>query len=164
MPDEVADVAMVLWENYTKIFHLFSYYSSMNSELSHMTLNTYLQLVADCKLASKTSRFCRPSDLDTIFIMVDSVKDNASAEEAKMLASISAGSAAGLGSVKDLAGCNVSMAGVSDRKHALGRVEVSWHPSRANMLSSVPLLCVMRMQYPILTPHGRLFASSSLPR
>lgn len=69
----VASVADVLVRTFDVWWHTFSYYASLNGELEHLTLNTWSQLLVDCKLVDERSELCSQSALDTLFIEVDAL-------------------------------------------------------------------------------------------
>ena len=125
IPDEVEDMAMVLWENYDFIVALFATYASLNGELENMTLNSYLQLVNDCQLASKHAKYCKKSDLDTVFITVDSarVQEFDDKEAALLDSTTSQLRVTDSQRVARKSTETVSMERVSGRKKALTRVE-----------------------------------------
>ena len=72
MPDEVAEVAEVLWAFHSTHAALFAHYAaSAGSDLQTMTFNGWLTFVNDLHLDASKSKFCKAADLDRIFIAVD---------------------------------------------------------------------------------------------
>ena len=71
IPDEVEQVEEVIWESHDLLFMLFDLYTAMGDDLSTMDYNEYAKLVKDFRLASVKLPFAKPSDLDTMFIAVD---------------------------------------------------------------------------------------------
>jgi len=142
IPDEVEDVAAVLWQHYDFLHRLFTTYATLNGELNYLTLNDWIEFVVEAKLANNKSKFCKVSDLDTVFITCDSAKEKSnmdlgslmqgdmhlnqseleSAEGTKHHGLLMGGPANREGLTRQEED-PISMAGVSTRKRALGRVE-----------------------------------------
>ena len=72
VPNEVEDVEAVVSTFHDLILNLFAYYASLgSSDVSAMGLNEWSEFVSDFKLADKRSKFLKSSDLDRLFIAVD---------------------------------------------------------------------------------------------
>ena len=68
--EELGRVKEVLWAHHDMIFRLFTYYASYEGEIHALGLNSWTQLLDDCRLVSAKSRFCKMADMDRIFIAV----------------------------------------------------------------------------------------------
>ena len=68
---ETRAVRNLLSKNYMLLSSLFRYFASFEFELLYLTLNTWTRLLEDCSLVDPTSKLCKKSDFDTIFIAVD---------------------------------------------------------------------------------------------
>jgi hypothetical protein len=73
IPDEVEEVAVVLWEHYDFICSLFTSYAILNSNLSFLTLDSWSALVKDCKFTSAHTRYSKHSP---VFIASDHTKED----------------------------------------------------------------------------------------
>ena len=73
IPDEVEDVQAVLWEYHQAIGVIFDFYAAMGSDVNNLALNMWTMFTTDFALADKKSKFCKQSDLDTLFITIDGV-------------------------------------------------------------------------------------------
>jgi hypothetical protein len=73
IPDEVEEVAVVLWEHYDFICSLFTSYAILNSNLSFLTLDSWSALVKDCKFTSAHTRYSKHSP---VFIASDQTKED----------------------------------------------------------------------------------------
>ena len=71
LEDAVEAVALVLEHTHNLWYHLFSYYASLNNEIDYLTLNTWTQMLSDCKLVDERSEYCKKAMCDTLFIEVD---------------------------------------------------------------------------------------------
>jgi hypothetical protein len=69
--DELEDVEEVLWEMRSLYLVLFAYYASCGPDVSFLYLNEWSRFVDDFGLANNKSKNLRKSDLDRIFIAVD---------------------------------------------------------------------------------------------
>jgi hypothetical protein len=78
---ELQKLKAVLWENHTMLWQLFSFYASVQMEVSYLTLNAWSQLVDECRLTDSRSEFAKRSDMDTIFIGVDTSAARASQDK-----------------------------------------------------------------------------------
>jgi len=95
--DEVQEVRRVLLEHERVLVGVFEYYSSLDGAFDGtMGLNQFSRIVDDCGLASSTSRHCRKTDFDRVFIAVDAASVHAPKPPA---AAVGAGRAAGPASV-----------------------------------------------------------------
>ena len=70
---EVQEVGDVLMGHHQDLVLIFSYYASMSDELHYLTLNAWSQLTEDFKLVKNSSKFCKKSDMDRLFIAVDTL-------------------------------------------------------------------------------------------
>ena len=70
-PDEVAEVGDVLWDFHDLLFCLFDYYCGVGANLLAMAFNQWSELLEDCQLVNKKSKFCKKADMDRLFIAVD---------------------------------------------------------------------------------------------
>lgn len=70
-PDEVEEVADVLWEFHDLLFCLFDFYCGCGSNLLSMALNQWSEFIEDCHLVTKKSKYCKKADMDRLFIAVD---------------------------------------------------------------------------------------------
>ena len=72
LPEEVEEVGAVLLTAANLIFNVFHYYAALGDDLFGIAFNEWTQFVNDHKLASKRFKFCKKSDLDRLFIVIDS--------------------------------------------------------------------------------------------
>ena len=77
IPDEVEEVAVVLWEHYDFICSLFTSYAILNGNLSFLTLDSWSTLVKDCRFTSAHTQYSKHSDVDSpVFIASDHAKED----------------------------------------------------------------------------------------
>eukprot|EP00943_MAST-04B_sp_MAST-4B-sp1_P009198 g9198.t1 len=79
--EELYEVRDVIWECYDIIMDAYEFYSVAGSSLSScytITLNSYSDFVADCKIPDNKSKTCKRKDLDTIFIVANVEEDKSS--------------------------------------------------------------------------------------
>ena len=77
IPDEVEEVAVVLWEHYDFICSLFTSYAILNGNLSFLTLDSWSTLVKDCRFTSAHTQYSKHSDVDSpVFIAPDHAKED----------------------------------------------------------------------------------------
>ena len=77
IPDEVEEVAVVLWEHYDFICSLFTSYAILNGNLSFLTLDSWSTLVKDCRFTSAHTQYSKNSDVDSpVFIASDHAKED----------------------------------------------------------------------------------------
>ena len=77
IPDEVEEVAVVLWEHYDFICSLFTSYAILNGNLSFLTLDSWSTLVKDCRFTSAHTKYSKHSDVDSpVFIASDHAKED----------------------------------------------------------------------------------------
>ena len=77
IPDEVEEVAVVLWEHYDFICSLFTSYAILNGNLSFLTLDSWSTLVKDCRFTSAHTQYSKHSDVDSpVFIVSDHAKED----------------------------------------------------------------------------------------
>ena len=69
--DELEEIIEVLCKLRQLIFVIFMYYTCIGNDICFMYLNQWSQFVDDFKLASNKSKFLKKSDLDRLFIAVD---------------------------------------------------------------------------------------------
>lgn len=69
-PEEVAEV---LWRFRNVVYSAFAFYASQgsSSDVTQMTLNSFIGFTRDCQITTKKSPFCTPSHLCTVFIEVN---------------------------------------------------------------------------------------------
>ena len=72
LEDAVEAIALVLERTHNLWYHLFSYYASLNNEIDYLTLNTWTQMLNDCKIIDERSEYCKKFMLETLFVEVDS--------------------------------------------------------------------------------------------
>ena len=83
IPDEVVEVGTVLWQNHDAVCLIFSYYASMGgSSILTIGLNQWTQFLVDFKLVQKKSKYCKKSDMDRVFIAVDTASAKLEAQNA----------------------------------------------------------------------------------
>ena len=70
---EVQEVKDVLWQYHRVFFMLFDIYAALGGgdSVHDLSLNEWAEFVRDFKLASNKSKYCKPADLDRLFIAVD---------------------------------------------------------------------------------------------
>jgi hypothetical protein len=71
LPEELKEVEKVLCELRNLYFVVFMYYASTGNDLMFWYLNQWIQFVEDCKISDNKSKFLKKSDLDRLFIAVD---------------------------------------------------------------------------------------------
>ena len=79
--EELYEVRDVIWECYDTIMDAYEFYSVAGSSISSVysiTLNSYSDFVADCKIPDNKSKTCKRKDLDTIFIVANVEEDKSS--------------------------------------------------------------------------------------
>ena len=69
--DEVEEVKDVLWDCHDMIVQLFDFYACASGDMDSIGLNQWSEFVEDFDLDESGSKFCRKSDLDTLFIAVN---------------------------------------------------------------------------------------------
>jgi len=71
-PDEATDeVRTAMWQQDALLSPLFEFYSALNGFCGVIGLNNYSQFVDDCQLSNQKAEFTKKSDLDRLFIAVD---------------------------------------------------------------------------------------------
>ena len=60
-----------MWECRELFVAVFTYYASTGTDVKFLFLNQWSQFVDDCRLADNRSKTLRKSDLDRLFIAVD---------------------------------------------------------------------------------------------
>lgn len=74
----------------------FADYAAVHGSFDgQLSLNPFSQLIEDCKIASNSSKFCRKSDMDRVFIAAD-------AASAKLARESGGGAAAAVDGAKTL--------------------------------------------------------------
>lgn len=68
----VEEALQLCWQHNRVINLIFGYFCACGSDLSQLYLNEWSQFVMDFKIADNKSKFCKKSDLDRLFIQVDS--------------------------------------------------------------------------------------------
>jgi hypothetical protein len=86
--DEVEDVQGVLWQFHVCYAVVFDFYAAVgasggSADVSFLSLNMWTQFIMDFDLVSNRSKFCKQSDLDTLFISIDSLAGRVHAERLK---------------------------------------------------------------------------------
>lgn len=109
-PDEVFQVGEVLRAHHQTLCLVFAYYASYSDELHYLTVNAWTQLTEDFKFVKSSSKFCKRSDLDRLFISIDTMSIMLEKEQIRAVK-------AATGSTS-----NVFLA-ESDRQKALSRIE-----------------------------------------
>ena len=69
--DELQEIESLLWDLRGFVFILFQYYTCIGSDLCFMGLNQWSQFVDECNVADNKSKFLKKSDLDRLFIAID---------------------------------------------------------------------------------------------
>ena len=64
-------VKRVLWDSHDLLIELFDYYAAAGGGMGAIGLNQWSEFVEDFHLDESTSKFCRKSDMDTLFIAVN---------------------------------------------------------------------------------------------
>ena len=106
---EVEEVRQVLHAHHEMILLVFAYYATYSYELHYLTLNAWTAFVVDYRLAKNSSKFCKNSDLDRLFIAVDTLSITMEREQIR--------------AAKAAAGSSNVMIEEGDRHKALSRVE-----------------------------------------
>ena len=87
IPDEVEDVASVLWERRDVWQLVFIYYAALGADADgQMSLNEWTQFTSDCRLFDKRSKVCNKTTVDQIFIAVDAMGARAQREVTQEIA------------------------------------------------------------------------------
>ena len=81
--DEVAETKAVLWDYHDRIVQLFDYYAAVGGSLSSLALNQWSAFVEDFELVVDGSKYCKKSDMDTLFIAVNARSVNYEKAKAK---------------------------------------------------------------------------------
>ena len=69
--DEVTEVRDVLWEWQAPLRQLFTFYATVGGDMNALYLNAWTQVLDDCKLIARSSKLCKLSDFDRLFLAVD---------------------------------------------------------------------------------------------
>ena len=69
--DELQEIEQLLWEHRVFVFVLFQYYTCVGTDISFMSLNQWSQFVDECKITDNSHKFLKKSDLDRLFIAID---------------------------------------------------------------------------------------------
>ena len=110
--DEVQQVGEVLHAHHQTLHLIFAYYASYSDELHYLTLNAWTQLTEDFRFAKASSKFCKKSDLDRLFISIDTMSIMMEKEQLRAMKAASGSSS------------NVFLsAELQDRQKALSRIE-----------------------------------------
>ena len=81
--DEVAETKAVMWDYHDRIVQLFDYYAAVGGSLSSLALNQWSAFVEDFELVVDGSKYCKKSDMDTLFIAVNARSVNYEKAKAK---------------------------------------------------------------------------------
>ena len=76
----VESVRDALWAHNHLLAPLFEFYAALNGFCGVIGLNAFSQFVEDCQLSSARSEFTKKSDLDRLFIAVDTASKQVEAE------------------------------------------------------------------------------------
>ena len=116
--DIVDDVKEVLLSVQDIVVKVFEFYASLGGNLHTISMNGWSQFTNDFKLVNQRSKFMKRSDLDLLFVSVDSATD-------KMIAQMQAGQAELKMKMtpKQQAAAKKHSDGLLDEKKALSRVE-----------------------------------------
>ena len=74
----VEEVGKVLWDHHTAYCATFDFYAAVGAsggtgDLSFISLNVWTQFLLDFDIVDRNSKFLKQSDLDTLFITIDSL-------------------------------------------------------------------------------------------
>lgn len=69
--NEVEETKAVMWDYHDRIIQLFEYYAAAGGGLASISLNQWSEFVEDFELTDASSKFCKKSDMDTLFIAVN---------------------------------------------------------------------------------------------
>lgn len=86
--DEVEDIEKCLWQHHGALLAVFDWYGAIGAsggggDISFLSLNTWTQFVLDFGLVDKKSKFCKQSDMDTLFITIDGAAGRAQQQHLK---------------------------------------------------------------------------------
>lgn len=73
IPDEVEEVAEVMWRHNALLYALFNHYTSISHTLNTVSLNSWTTFIQDCQLVDKESRFCKLANFDQAFLQADAL-------------------------------------------------------------------------------------------
>ena len=80
---EIERVEEVLWETQQMYRVIFDYYATLGGDMSNISLNLWTQFLNDFNLIDRKSKFCKQSDLDTLFVTIDSLASRVQAQQLK---------------------------------------------------------------------------------
>ena len=81
----------VIWEHHGLLYTVFAFYAATADETQYVFLNQWSQFINDCGLASNKSKFCKKSDMDRLFIAVDTKASMVAAAQKKEAEEVLAG-------------------------------------------------------------------------
>ena len=81
--DEIEESMEVMWEYHGLLYTIFAFYAATADETQYIYLNQWSQFINDCGLASNKSKFCKKSDMDRLFIAVDTKASMVAAAQKK---------------------------------------------------------------------------------
>ena len=82
--DEVVEVETVLWQSYEVYCVVFDYYASLGGNMHALGLNVWTQFLTDFNLVQKRSKFCKQSDMDRLFLAVDTASTRLEKKQAAL--------------------------------------------------------------------------------
>lgn len=76
LPEEVVDVRDVLESAHATLNVLFNFYAAQHGDFRAMTLNEWTDFIGDFNLSSKHSKYCKPRDMDNLFLEIKASSAN----------------------------------------------------------------------------------------
>ena len=80
----MVEVETVLWQSYEVNCVIFDYYASLGGNMHALGLNVWTQFLTDFNIVQKRSKFCKQSDMDRLFLAVDTASTRLEKKQAAL--------------------------------------------------------------------------------